>query len=310
MPLRKVLLRKIRIATDCSGIEAPLVSLKNLAIPFTHIFSSEIDKYAIQSINANFEPGVIYDDMTTRDNSELPDIDLYIAGFPCQPFSHAGQRKGMKDDRGNIFWSCLDVIKAKRPKYFILENVPGLLTHDKGKTWQTIWDSLTDLDEYSVDYKVLNSKHYGIPQNRQRLFLIGIKSKDDIDWTKIWPKHRKMDDLKNYVDWSDTNSRPIPKYAEKQIENCNQDAYFIDLGFRNCMYTNGHLYTGTINANCHKLWCLPLQRYANVKELLKLQGFPEDFNIVVSKTQIKRQLGNSMTVNVMEAILENLLAEF
>lgn len=292
----------LRVATDCSGIEAPIIALQKLGIPFTHIFSSEIDKYAIQSIEANFEPGVMYGDITTRDNSTLPDIDLYICGFPCQPFSHAGQRKGMDDHRGNIFWSCLDVIQTKKPTYFILENVPGLLTHNKGKTWEIIWKSLCELEDYHIDYKILNSKDYGIPQNRQRLFLIGSQEKEI-----VWPEPVKMDDLSNYVDWEDTNSRPIPNYAKEQIENCNQDAYFIDLGFRHCMYTNGHLYTGTVNANCHKLWCLPLQRYANVNEILKLQGFPIDFVRKVSNSQLKKQLGNSMTVNVMEAVLKSLI---
>lgn len=292
----------LRVATDCSGIEAPIVALKNLGISFTHIFASDINKYVIQSIKANFEPENIYEDITTRDNSSLPDIDLYICGFPCQPFSHAGQRKGMDDDRGNIFWSCLDVIKTKNPTYFILENVPGLLTHDKGKTWEIIWNSLCELEYYHMDYKVLNSRDYGIPQNRQRLYILGSQEREI-----VWPEPVEMDDLSDYVDWDDTNSRDIPNYAKNQIENCNQDAYFIDLGFRNCMYTNGHLYTGTINANCHKLWCLPMQRYANINELLKLQGFPSDFVRKVSDSQLKKQIGNSMTVNAIESILASLL---
>ena len=300
MPRKNI--KKIRVGTDCSGIEAPIVALKNMGVNFTHIFSSEINKYCIKSIKANFEPDIIYENMSERNSSELSDIDLYICGFPCQPFSYAGKRKGMNDDRGNIFWNCLDVIKSKKPKYFILENVPGLLTHDNRKTWETIWSSLNDeLKNYYIDYKILNSKDFGIPQNRQRLFIIGSQEKEI-----NWPKPVKMNNLSDYVDWEDKTSRPIPNYAKEQIKNCNQDAYFIDLGFRNCMYTNGHLYTGTINANCHKLWCLPLQRYANVKELLRLQGFPEDFKIDVSKSQLKKQIGNSITVNVMEAIFTQL----
>lgn len=292
----------LKIGTDCSGIESPIQALKNIGVQFEHVFSSEIDKYAIQSIKANFEPKYLYGDITERDSSDLPDIDLYVCGFPCQPFSHAGKRKGMEDKRGNIFWTCLDVIKTKKPKYFILENVPGLMTHNGGNTWNTIWSSLCELDEYNIDHKILNSKNHGIPQNRQRLYIVG-SMKGEI----IWPEPVEMDDLKNYIDWSDTNSREIPNYAKIQLRDCNQDAYFIDLGFRNCMYTNGHLYTGTVNANCHKLWCLPMQRYANISELLMLQGFPTDFKIVVSNSQMKRQLGNSMTVCVIEAILKLLI---
>jgi DNA (cytosine-5)-methyltransferase 1 len=130
----------LRVGTDCSGIEAPIHALEQLGIPHRHIWSSDIDKYCIKSIKANYCPERIYGDpdgsysdgdIRNRDNNTLPDIDLYVCGFPCQPFSMAGQRKGLQDRRGNVFWSCIDVIKKKKPKYFILENVKGLLWHDK-----------------------------------------------------------------------------------------------------------------------------------------------------------------------------------
>ena len=122
---------KLRVGTDCSGIEAPIQALRQLKIPFKHIFSSDIDKYCIQSIKANYDPEIIFGDkdgpypngdITTRNIDDVPDIDLYVCGFPCQPFSQAGQRKGFEDKRGNVFWSCLEVIERKQPKYFILEN--------------------------------------------------------------------------------------------------------------------------------------------------------------------------------------------
>ena len=122
----------LRIGTDCSGIEAPIQALRQLGIPHRHVWSSDIDKFCIQSIKSNYDPERLYGDpngpypdgdITKRDHSTLPDIDLYVCGFPCQPFSIAGDRKGFEDKRGNVFWSCLDVIKVKQPKYFILENV-------------------------------------------------------------------------------------------------------------------------------------------------------------------------------------------
>ena len=113
----------LRVGTDCSGIEAPIQALKNLDINFKHIFSSETDKYCIESIKANYNPEIIYNDMTNRELKNLPDIDLYVCGFPCQAFSSAGKRKGFKDKRGNIFFECLDVIEYIQPKIFILENV-------------------------------------------------------------------------------------------------------------------------------------------------------------------------------------------
>ena len=169
---------KIRVGTDCSGIEAPIQALRNINIPFKHVFASDIDKYCIESIKGNYKPERLYGDkkniypdgdIRNRDNSSLPDIDLYISGFPCQPFSIAGSRKGFNDKRGNVFWSCLDVIKTKEPTYFVLENVKGLLWHNKeknkdnkqinntkskkynfGKTFQIIWNYLQELKKKRI----------------------------------------------------------------------------------------------------------------------------------------------------------------
>lgn len=113
--------------------------------------------------------------MKKRKIKDIPDIDLYICGFPCQPFSMAGERKGTEDSRGTIFYECLKVIRNKKPNYFILENVKGLITIDKGNTFKEILQSLKNLKIYNVEWKVLNTKDYGIPQNRERIFIIGIK---------------------------------------------------------------------------------------------------------------------------------------
>lgn len=123
----------IRVGTDCSGIEAPIQALKQLGIPHKHVFSCEIDKYARESILANYKPEILFTDMTKRKTKDTPDIDLYVCGFPCQSFSMAGLREGVDDPRGTIFWQCLKVIKHKLPRVFILENVKGLLTINEGK---------------------------------------------------------------------------------------------------------------------------------------------------------------------------------
>ena len=174
----------LKVATDCSGIEAPIQALKQLRIPFKHVWCSDIDKFCISSIKANYAPGRLYGDkdsayphgdMRTRDHRKLPDVDLYICGFPCQSFSQAGKQKGLSDPRGNIIYSCLNTIKAKEPRYFILENVKNILFIDKknkkekyGESWKVIWGEIEKLKElgYSIDWKVLNTRDYGIPQNR------------------------------------------------------------------------------------------------------------------------------------------------
>ncbi len=135
----------------------------------------EIDKYANASYTAIYEPGKeerYYPDATKIDPADLPDFDLLCGGFPCQPFSTAGRRRGFADARGTLFFEIARLAQAKRPAYLLLENVPGLLSHDKGKTFSGILSALDDLG-YHVEWTVLNSKHFGLPQSRRRLFLIG-----------------------------------------------------------------------------------------------------------------------------------------
>ena len=135
----------------------------------------EIDKYANASYTAIYEPGKeerYYHDATKIDPADLPDFDLLCGGFPCQTFSIAGRRKGFDDTRGTLFFEIARLAQSKRPSYLLLENVPGLLSHDKGRTFSVILATLNDLG-YRVEWMVLNSKHFGVPQSRRRLFLIG-----------------------------------------------------------------------------------------------------------------------------------------
>ena len=308
--------KKLRIGTDCSGIEAPIQALKQMKIPFIHEFSSDIDKYAIQSIKANYKPKIIFGDpdgpfpdgdITKRNNSKLPDIDLYVCGFPCQTFSHAGKRKGFEDVRGQVFWSCLDVIKKKKPEYFILENVKGLLSHDKGNTWKVIWSEIEKLKRYgyNVEWKLMNTRDYGIPQNRERVYIVG-SVYDDFKW----PKKCKMKKIEDYVDWNDTSKHKLTKrqkeHVKRSLEN-NKNSIFTDFSFINNSFINSDKYAYTINTLATSIYCIPLERKANYKELLSLQGFPKSFKKDVSDNQLKKQIGNSMSVNVLKKILSNLL---
>ena len=292
----------LRIGTDCSGIEAPIQALLQLNIPFRHMFSSDIDKHVIKSIKANYHPEIIFGDITKRNIEDVPDIDLYIAGFPCQPFSTAGRRKGFEDERGNVFWSCLEVIERKRPRYFILENVRGLLNHDKGNTWAVIWEALSGLEGYNVDWKILNTRHYGIPQNRERIYIVGTKGEFE------WPEEKEMDDLRDYIDNDDISTHPIRPGVLKNgfLNKVPDDAIFVDFSFQQNTHPNSGIFSPCITADS-RLWNVPKHRYANIKERLSLQGFPTDFIQVVSNTQMKKQIGNSMSVNVLKEILENLL---
>jgi len=132
---------------------------------------SEIDKYAILTYESHYEH-TNYGDATAINTTGLPDFDLLVGGFPCQAFSIAGKRAGFNDTRGTLFFEVARVLKDKRPRHFILENVKGLLSHDEGKTFRTILGVLADLG-YRVEWQVLNAKYHGVPQNRERVFIIG-----------------------------------------------------------------------------------------------------------------------------------------
>ena len=133
---------------------------------------SEIDKYAIKVYERNFNGHTNYGDATTINPKDLPDFDLLVGGFPCQAFSIAGKRKGFDDTRGTLFFDIARILSKKRPKHLVLENVKGLLSHDSGKTFQTILGILADLG-YAVEWQVLNSKDFGVPQNRERVIIVG-----------------------------------------------------------------------------------------------------------------------------------------
>ena len=133
---------------------------------------SEVDKYAIKVYERQFNGHKNYGDATTINAKELPDFDLLVGGFPCQAFSVAGKRAGFNDTRGTLFFDIARILAEKRPRHLVLENVKGLLSHDQGKTFQTILGVLSDLG-YRVEWQVLNSKDFGVPQNRERIFIVG-----------------------------------------------------------------------------------------------------------------------------------------
>jgi len=304
---------KLKIGTDCSGIEAPIQALIKLNVEYEHVFSSEIDKNCIKTLKANYNPNIIFGDkdglfpegdITKRNIKDVPYVDLYICGFPCQPFSCAGDRKGFDDVRGNVFQSCIELISTNKPKYFILENVKNILSHNKGTTWNVILSYLDNLKKkgYFIDSKILNSKDFNVPQNRERMYIVGSLT-DPITWPCLLELLKKPVDL---IDMTD-RKQYILKRKIKIEENTNK--IFIDLDFlKYTQYPNSYLYSPCVLARSSSLWCVPMKRYANVKEFLRLQSFPDDFIQVVSNGQMKKQIGNSMTVDVIFYIFKYLIS--
>jgi len=160
-------MRYFSMFSGIGGFEIPLQELGWECIGY-----SEIDSYAIQIYEKHFPGHQNFGDATKLDTADLPDFDLLVAGFPCQAFSIAGKRRGFDDTRGTLFFEIARVLRDKRPRYLLLENVKGLLSHDSGKTFQTILGVLTDLG-YQIEWQVLNSKNHGVPQNRERVFIVG-----------------------------------------------------------------------------------------------------------------------------------------
>ena len=173
--------KKIKVATVFSGIGAFEHTLDRMSIEHDIIFACDIDKFAKQTYFANYniKEENWYNDIIDIDGSKYKNkIDIIVGGSPCQSFSMVGKRKGLEDPRGDLIFQYIKLIKESEPKVFIFENVKGLLNHDNGKTWNHIEREFKKLD-YDIKYKVLNAKDYGIPQNRERLFLVGFKNKNN-----------------------------------------------------------------------------------------------------------------------------------
>lgn len=147
------------------------VHAKRLAVPVC-VGYSEIDKHAIKIYQKHFPTHKNYGDITQIDEKKLPDFDALVGGFPCQSFSIAGKRKGFDDTRGTMFFEICRILKQKQPRLVLFENVKGLLSHDQGRTFTTIIASLDELG-YDLQWQLLNSKNFGVPQNRERVFIVG-----------------------------------------------------------------------------------------------------------------------------------------
>ena len=298
----------IKVGTDCSGIEAPIHALNNIVkkhnIKYKHGFACDIDNYVIQYHKNNHKCTKFFNDITKRDIKDVPAIDLYVAGFPCQPYSRANKYKNNSDKRKNIFYNCFEVIKNKKPKIFLLENVKTLLSNQKGETFKNIMKELEDLNLYNIHYKVLNTKDYSIPQCRDRLFIVGIlKSKTKKEYK--WPEPKKMKSLKSFIDKKAYPKEKIKESNTKLFNRVPKDAVFIDIGFTKANFPNSNKWVPCITAQAN-MWNFNKQRRATVDEYLMLQGFPIDkVNQTVSDHRFKKLIGNSMSVNVIELILIN-----
>jgi DNA (cytosine-5)-methyltransferase 1 len=259
------------------------------------VFASEIDEFARLTYEANhkkispklFENNLFNKDIRAITPKNLPDFDILCAGFPCQPFSQAGHKRGFEDnhnsERGNLFFNIAEILEAKKPKAFFLENVRGLVTHDNGNTFKIIRNILEDELGYSFYFKVIHASDYGLPQLRPRAFMVGFRDEDfmkSFTFPPSIPLKFNMSDV-----WGGKCTREI--------------GFTIRIGGRGSVITDRRNWDNySVDGELKRLSYI---------EARKMQGFPDDFIFPVSPAQAIKQLGNSVAVDAVEAVAKNIL---
>ena len=278
------------------------------------VFSSEIDKFAIKTYKANFGE-TPHGDITKISEKNIPDHDILVGGFPCQAFSQAGKKLGFEDTRGTLFFEIARILKEKRPKAFLLENVKNLKSHDKGRTYKTIEQTLIDLN-YDVHSIVLKARDFGVPQNRERIYIVGFakdKVKNYTDFSFPSPTNTNVsvgDILESKVDDKYTISDALWQGHQRR----KKEHQIKGNGFGYTLFNKNSPYTNTLSARYYKDGSEILieqngknPRKLTPREAARLQGFPENYIIPVSDTQSYKQFGNSVAVPVIHAIAENII---
>lgn len=267
------------------------------------VFSSEWDKFAQKTYEANFNE-VPHGDITKIDEKNIPAHDILLAGFPCQPFSKIGKREGFKNDtQGTLFFDVLRILEYHKPRAFLLENVTGILTIDEGRTIQTIMGALDEAG-YDVNYQVLNSADFGLPQKRRRVYFVGFLKELNINFQYPIgnPSHRVP--ISSILE-GDVDGYEISEHLQKNY------LFKKDDGKPQIVDVNSEFQANTLVATYHKIQRITGTfvrggktglRLLSENECKALQGFPKDFKIPVSRTQMYRQFGNSVAVPVIKLI--------
>lgn len=293
------------------------------------VFASEWDPYAQQTYKANFDtPAEINGDITKIDEKDVPDFDICLAGFPCQAFSIAGRKQGFDDDykgmsRGTLFFDVVRICDLHRPKVIFCENVKGLTIHDKGRTFDVIINTLKNMG-YTPLYKVLNSKDYGVPQNRERIYIVAFRN--DIDCSGFQFPHptnsktciadimeKDPVSVKYYL--SDVYLETLRKhrarheaaghgfgYEIKDLDGVSSALVCGGMGRERNLVIDDRLTDFTPVTHIKGEVNREGVRKMTPREWARLQGFPDDFKLILSDTHLYKQFGNSVTVPVIEAI--------
>jgi len=274
-----------------AGIGGFHLALHNLGAEC--VFASEMDVHARKTYEENFKnisPSLFDNDNFNSDitniekeevNNKIPSFDILCGGFPCQPFSQAGFKKGFDDERGNLFFYIAQIIAIKKPKAYFLENVRHLLKHDDGKTFSVIKSILQELG-YSFYFKVIKASDFGLPQLRPRVFIVGFKN-----------------DIKNEFNF------PEPIILQKTMSDIWGGECSREIGFT--LRVGGRSSPIDDRRNWDGYWVDGEVKRLSPKEGKAMQGFPSDFSFPVTKAQAMKQLGNSVAVPAVQAIANTVI---
>lgn len=283
-----------------------------IRIPFDElggdcVFTSEWDEDCQKMYEANFGEKP-HGDITKIDPKEIPDHDLLVGGFPCQAFSIIGSMKGFQDTRGTLFFNIAEILKLKKPEAILLENVKQLKSHDKGKTFSTIEKTLEELG-YHTHTKVLNALDFGLPQKRERTIIVGFRKKLSF---KFPEPQKERADLKNFLDEEndhDDSLKASDYIIQRRIKKLKDKPFYPSMWHEN---KSGNIsvlpYSVALRAGAsHNYLLVNGKRRLSTRELLRFQGFPETFKLVVKHSAIRKQAGNSVPVPMIRAVAEQML---
>lgn len=289
------------------------------------VFSSEIDEHAGEIYKINYGDDV-YKDITKIDEKEIPNHDILLAGFPCQPFSIAGEKKGFNDTRGTLFFDIERILKEKKPKTVILENVKHFKNHDKGNTLKVVLRSLEELG-YTTNWKVLNAKDFGVPQNRERTIIVGSLNGVKFNFNELEKKPPIY--IKDILEKENSKFEYLDEKEYTLIKNPKKQASgLIFAGYRNKKIREKGVRENTTHlSRVHKqpnriyssegthptlssqesagryfIYHNGKVRKLTLKECYRLMGFKDDFKLIGSKAKLYNRVGNSIVVSMVEEI--------
>ena len=300
--------KKLKFIDLFCGLGGFRIAFENIQPNGECVFSCDFDSDSQKSYESNFGEKP-FGDITKISEAKIPEHDILFAGFPCQSFSICGDQKGFEDTRGTLFFDIARILKAKQPKAFVLENVKQLVSHNQGKTFQRILETLENLG-YQTHYKILNALDFGLPQKRERVFIVGFLETTNFVWKLDKFQMKPLREvLESNAEENYFASEKIRQNRLKSIENKivkddltiwheNKGGNISPLPY-SCALRAGASYNYLLVNG---------ERRLTEREMLRLQGFPESYKIVGSYQALRKLVGNTVAIPCVETVLKSVLS--